>query len=358
MTKGIKPYFSRSLVRGEPLTVREVGSEDHAAYNRGITGLNTTHLFQSYQWGELKARHGWKPIRLLVESGREPVGGLTLLHRSTYGLGLFYSPRGPVLNYRNPTLLASVLQAVRRLGHNLGVAFWKIDPEVTDTSTTRLLTRLGFRHLPPYGRFGGVQPRSVWRIPLYPPPGLQDLTTSARRQLRQAAKNGVMIQKEESGDLAPFYRLLRTTSNRQEFGVRGPRYYQNMWETLKPEMAVFMAYHDEEPIAGALVVPFGRGIYDLYAATADHKRDLGASYLLAWHLLTYYAGLGFQFYDLGGIEPEATAADPQYGLQYFKSRFGGARLDFIGEFDLVLQPAKYRLWQCAQSARAALTRRR
>lgn len=349
---------AQSLVRGTNLTLREAGPGEKDYYDRAVTGLETAHLCQSWQWGELKARQGWEPLRLVVETARrEPAGALTLLQRRKAGLGVLYSPRGPVLDYTAPDVAGFVTRAVRRWGTAAGAVFWKIDPEVTDPPAARLLEQLGFRRVPPHGPFLGVQPRSVWRLRTAPAPELGDLTKGARRQIRLAKKHGVEVRLEGAAALTHFHRLLVATGGRSRFGIRALDYYLDLWNTLFPGCALFMAYHEGEPAAGGLAVPFGRGVYDLYAASADDQRQTGASYLLAWHMISHYAGQGYEFYDLGGIEPAAgERPDPQYGLHYFKSRFGGARLDFIGEFDLVFQPAAYALWRQWQAAQSAARR--
>ncbi len=45
-----------------------------------------------------------------------------------------------------------------------------------------------------------------------------------------------------------------------------------------------------------------------------------------------------------------------HGLHFFKRRFGGERHDFIGEFDLVLRPVEYRLWQWGKPLPSVLSR--
>lgn len=100
-----KAFVHHRIVGGETITIREIDTAEQLLYNRAVSNQTLTHLYQSYQWGELKSRYGWKPIRLVVQSGRGPVGGLTLLRRHAGWISFMYSPRGPILDYRNQPLL-------------------------------------------------------------------------------------------------------------------------------------------------------------------------------------------------------------------------------------------------------------
>ena len=97
------------------------------------------------------------------------------------------------------------------------------------------------------------------------------------------------------------------------------------------------------------------GVWDIYAGNAD-SLDTGASHLLTWELIIWALKQGYRFYDLGGVVPKLEPIGPWSGLKLFKSGFGGAEVEFVGEYDLVFDPIIYRFWHWGYRAFQQLVR--
>src|SRR5687768_18576241 len=78
------------------------------------------HAFpQLWEWGEVRAMGGWRPVRLAVGPAHDaPVAGAQLLLRQVPLLGwhLAYVPRGPIGDLDDPTTRAALVHALRALG--------------------------------------------------------------------------------------------------------------------------------------------------------------------------------------------------------------------------------------------------
>ena len=55
--------------------------------------------------------------------------------------------------------------------------------------------------------------------------------------------------------------------------------------------------------------------------------------------------LGAETYDFEGISGSLDEKDEYHGQQEFKKSFGGDFLEFLGEFDAVLDEGKYQRWR-------------
>ena len=339
--------------------LREIASTEKNTFNRFVQDSPQGNFYQTYEWGELKKTSGWIPIRLVLEKEDFVLGAATVLKRSNAGLTMLYSPRGPILDYNYPETMRLFCRGIIPLAQRENASFWRIDPELSGSLYRDTFKQAGLRPAPPNKPFGGIQPRFVWRVNLTQNPEAQwgTLKKGCRRQINRAKRSGVEVREGDKNNLPEFYRLLQDTAEQDGFRIRQFSYFENLWLHLADAHAVklYLAYYRDKPVSTALAVGFGRGVWDIYAGNSSIERKLGASYYLTWELLRWACTEGYSFYDLGGITPQAAAKTPREceknplaGLRFFKSRFGGEDVEFAGEFDMIFNPAGYRLWHWGQ----------
>ena len=140
--------------------------------------------------------------------------------------------------------------------------------------------------------FGGVQPKYVMDLDITPP--LQDILaqmkSKTRYNIRYAARKGVkVIRSRRKQDLSVFYALLQETAARDGFAVRDLSYFESMWDYLiEAGLAqLFLAYHGELPLAGAIAFRLGRRAWYVYGASSDELRNLQASHLMQWEMIKW-----------------------------------------------------------------------
>ena len=108
--------------------LRRISSGEKERLNDFLRTADAGNVFQSYEWGQLKKNNGWEPVYLALEKENRIWGAATILKRTIGGMTFFYSPRGPVLDYRDQSdLIPMFCEGVRPLAAREKAIFWRID---------------------------------------------------------------------------------------------------------------------------------------------------------------------------------------------------------------------------------------
>lgn len=342
--------ISVPLSRFEPVLFEEGDREEWNQFTAWVEGAD---LLQSWEWGELKARSGWKPFRLAILEEGHITAAVSLLKRSLPlpGKSIFYAPRGPLLRQWTEERWDALLQAMKEIAYQERAILIKVDPALEKPEVAQLLRRKGFVFAgSPHG-FGGIQPRCVMRLDLSPSP--EELMASFkpkwRYNIRLAQRKGVTIKTEcHKEDLPTFYRLLMETAERDGFTIRGYRYFEDLWDILvsKRMARLFLAEYQGQAIAGAICFYYGDTCWYTYGASSNQHREKMPNHLLQWTMILWARDHGYHTYDFRGVSPRQLPPekDPLAGLNRFKEGFGAKLVEYIGEYDLPLSRILYPLW--------------
>jgi len=318
-----------------------VHARDRACWDAFVSGHASGHILQSWEWGEIKAEGGWRPIRLVLHSQGHIQGAAQVLVRSLpFGFGrLAYVPKGPVIDWRDPQRRDEMIDALRRVAAEQRVIAVKVEPEILDGPVALDLHRAGLQASSP------VQMRSsIW----------VDLTTSeeemlarqkqkTRYNIRLAARRGVTVERGSSSDLDAWYEMYRTTAQRDAFTIHTLDYYRLVLATLEPRgMArLLLARHEGDLLAGIIVFCFGARAQYMYGASSNSKRNLMAPYLVQWEGMRWAKQQGAEIYDLWGIPDRLAEDEDLWGVYRHKRGYGGETVRYIGAFDLVHAPLRH-----------------
>lgn len=331
-------------------------------WNACVTSLPNPHLLQSWQWGQFKLRYGWQPLPLTWGSETEKPGGAALVLRRTVSplkLSVLYAPRGPVLDWANPTERAIGLDAVEKLARSQRAIFLKIDPEVilgtgvpgqpgsSESPEAQAviadLKRRGWRYSDEQVQFANTvimdltESEDAW---------LARLKQKARYNLRLGEKRGVQVRTGTLQDLPNLYKLYAETSVRDGFLIRSQDYYQSLWSLfyLEDMLEPLIAEVDGTVIAAIMVFYFGQRAWYLQGMSRDLHRDKMPNYQLQWAAVRRARERGCTSYDLWGAPDQFDERDPLWGVFRFKEALGGQVVRTIGAWDYPVQPAFYTLY--------------
>ncbi|NLO07784.1 MAG: peptidoglycan bridge formation glycyltransferase FemA/FemB family protein [candidate division WS1 bacterium] len=331
-------------------------------WNDFVRASEYPNAMQSWEWGELKATTGWKPMVVAVEDGGKIVAGAMILRRQIPRIGrcLLYAPRGPVLDWSDADLFARLVGEIRTTAARVGGVALKIDPPVPAdrADVVPMLERHGFRFTGDDDPdLGGTQPRYVLKTDLTP--DLDELLASFhskwRYNIRLAERRGVSVREGTREDLPEFYDRLQHTAGRDGFRVRGYDYYEAIFDLLVPAglAKLFITEFEGRIIGGAVLFRMGdEAVYVYGASQADYHKQM-PNHLLQWEMMQWAKANGCRTYDFRGVSKEVDGEPlgELGGLNRFKRGFNAQYTEYIGEYDLVLSPLWYRLYRLAMRAR-------
>ncbi|NLC56958.1 MAG: peptidoglycan bridge formation glycyltransferase FemA/FemB family protein [Armatimonadetes bacterium] len=348
----------------------EYTAAQREAWNDFVAAAPTGDLLQSWEWGELKARGAWQPLRLALHEEGRIVAAAALLKRRLPlpGASILYAPRGPVLDFSRPELIHHLALALRQIGRREGALLVKIDPPVEQPEVAECLLAAGFvRAGQGSGEgqgFGGEQPRCVMKLDLAPSLDelLKQCKEKTRYNIRLAGRKGVTVRVGETlEDMRTFYDLLQITAERDGFLIRAFDYYRDTWEILvgRGRARLFLAEYQGQALAGAITYLFGDKAWYTYGASSNEHRNVMPNYLMQWEMIRWAKECGCTLYDFRGVSQSNApdANDHLSGLNRFKAGFNARFVEYIGEFDLPLSSAGYWVWRYGKPrAQAALKR--
>lgn len=322
-------------------------------FNHFVASHPKGDVLQTTYWGDLKATTGWEYFPLVIlKDNQIRASALILSRKLPYpGARLFYSPRGPL--YSDTNSLEALLQAGKRLATEKGAIFWKMDPPIPcgEEDWSRVANKY-LTKVETGPDFDSVQPKFVMALDIRPSLDdlLQAMKSKTRYNIRYSKRKRVkVVRSQNKEDLELFYPLLLETAKRDKFTVRSFDYFGNLWDCLVANRLaqLFLAFHEGQLLAGTIAFKLGKRVWYIYGASSNHKRNLQPTYGIQWEMIRWAKASGCHIYDFRGVSGDLDPDNPLYGLYRFKEGFGAKLLEYTGEYDLVVSPTKYRLWNMA-----------
>ena len=300
------------------------------------------HILQSSEYALQKTYGRWTPRFI-----KDETFAITVLEKSFLGKKLWYVPKGPGVSSLKQ--LDDLLPDLRLFAKEYNVFAIKIEPELHKSDETLVsLMKLSLKKVRP------IQPNfSTVLIDLTPDLDtvMANLNQKGRHAIRRAERDGVTVKRVKSTDenCIKMYDLLAETAA-GSFGILTYEYYKTFWQRFeKAELGqLFFAYFDGKLVAGAYAMAFGKkGTYKDGASVRD-RTAYGASHLLQWHVIRWMKEKGVTMHDLCGAPPSDQINNPEhphYGIGRFKTSFNKEVTDYVGAYDIVIQPNFYSFWE-------------
>ena len=313
-----------------------------------VASLPRPHVLQSKEWATVKEGGGWRTRRFVLRDDAGALEGIAqvLVREIAAGLRYAYAPRGPLL-----TRDERVGEAARALAGALrgsGALALLVDPELP-VSHAAALARAGCRPA------GPVQPRRTLVVDLAPE--AQELLGAMRRKTRQyirkAERDGVATA--ESEDIGTFYDIERVVSERNRFAIHDRAYFESVWRTFAPagRAHLFFASVERRPVATLLVLHWGAYAWEMFGGWNGEFPEMRPFYLLKWRAMLRLRQLGVRSYDMWGLADSSRPDDPLAGVESFKLGFGGEEREYVGSWEIAVQPLLFPLWRAAARVRRA-----
>ncbi len=311
---------------------------------------------QSSLWGKQKSAWIFRAIAVRDEKGAIR-GSLGLLIRKApiFPVSMLYACRGPVCDLDDQQTLGQLIQGAKELAKQYHGYVIKIDPDVSKENQAfqAMLESFGFRLMQSGKNFEGAQPKFVFRLNIQGKTEDELLASFAQKHrynIRLAMKKGVQVKICGQEMVPAFTKIMVETGVRDNFITRDEAYFSSMLQNLGEHARLYMAFHEDQPIAGSLAIWFGDKVWYLYGASSNAHRNLMPNYLLQWNMIQWAVEKGCRIYDFRGVSGDLSEDNPLYGLYKFKKGFNGDFTEFIGEMDLVLNGFWYQTIKQATKA--------
>lgn len=321
-----------------------------------------SHPLQSYEWGAFREKTGIQVIRRGWEEKGKLIQAFQLtihpIPHTSWTIG--YLPKGTL-----PT--EKLIDELKKIGKENNCIFIQLEPNVVRHSEEAQSADARMIGL-------GLIPAAH---PLFTKYTLQiDLTKTndellksmhpkARYNIKVAQKHGVVVAEEHTQEAFEiFWQLTKETTSRQQFFAHTKQYHQDQWailphasqeDTLSSHL--LFAKYQGKPLTAWILFVFKDMLYYPYGASSQEHRETMHSTLMMWEAIQFGKKHHLKSLDLwGAAEPNAKPSDPWVGFTQFKERFGPTRIEFVGSYDLVINPILYEGYKIADKLRWILLR--
>ncbi len=329
----------------------EIKDEDKwEELNRNCPNKTFMQSWSSKEWRQSLGQEVW--TFGIIENEELIAGALVtkmpIIRR--FGLEKFFLfiPHGPLIHedywsHRGKILEAFSSYLKESFGKNSDISFLRMAPPwLREAENLKICKNLDFKTAPMF-----VVPEVTWCLDISLPEEeiLRGMRKTTRYLVRQGLKNQDL--KIETGcssdDFDSFLTLYEKTVDRHDFQAFSLNYLRKEVESLKKkdEILIFNAYYQEKPIASAMVI-FYQGIayYHQGASVSNQPKGAPGSYLIQWKAIQEAKSRGCSLYNFWGIADQEEKLDHAYkGLTLFKKGFGGFRLDYVPNQDLIWRPS-------------------
>jgi lipid II:glycine glycyltransferase (peptidoglycan interpeptide bridge formation enzyme) len=330
--------------------VKIISEDKKTEWNNFIKDSNGS-ILQGFEWGEVKSGPDWTPIRVAVFDSDKIIAGAQILVRSLpFKKTVFYSPRGPVLDYSDEELLKVLLGFVSELAKKKNAVFWRIDPPLEEDNVPNIFTKNSFRKVS-----FNIQPGTTVYLDLTKDVDdlLKSFAEKTRYNIRLSFRKGVVVKDMSSDEgLNIFHELYIPTAKRDKFLIHPKSYYQKVKQQLIDNNLgkILVAFITEKsgvkkPIGSVFLFTFGKKVWYMYGASSAEHRNVMPNHALHFSVMEWAKGNGYEIYDLWGIPANPDPSQPLWGVYRFKKGFNGRRVQYIGTFDYVFSPIFYLIFE-------------
>ncbi|HZE87084.1 MAG TPA: peptidoglycan bridge formation glycyltransferase FemA/FemB family protein [Methylomirabilota bacterium] len=345
------------------MTTQAITSEEKKDFDAVVQ-----HPLQTYGWGEFREKTGVKVIRRGLFENNKLISGFQLtihkIPKMPWTIG--YLPKG-----EEPT--KEVLEELKKIGEEEKSIFIQLEPNIPVISSD---SKKSLGDLSAISRLRENSLKKVNLVPAAHPlftkyTFVLDLTKSEEELLKnmhpKARYNNKVAQKhnveiiEDNSDHAfeEYLRLTKETTTRQKFYAHTEKYHRLQWQTLPHKLTkdqlsshLLVAKYNGEILTAWILFVFKDQLYYPYGASASVHREVMASNLMMWEAIRFGKKLGLKRFDMwGALGPNADIKDPWYGFHSFKQRYGPAHVEFVGSYDLVINPILYEGYKFADKLR-------
>lgn len=210
------------------------------------------NFMQKTAWAHVKSE--WLPHRFMWSRNGTPIAAVQFLSRN----GLWYAPKGPVMDYSDAELVSDVLRDISLVTRIGGAKYIKIDPPVLVRRTTsnnkyisygqvgliNQFSQEGYEHQGFFKKLSStIQPRYHMTVILnreFP----DSFPKKTRRLIRDAIRKYVNVDKFGVEKLDDFMGVIKATEVRQGITLRNKSYFESLFHEFPNDIELYISTID------------------------------------------------------------------------------------------------------------------
>lgn len=316
------------------------------------------HPMQSFEWGQIRSKHGVEVVMLAMTNGDEEIFEEVLL------MTIHQIPKvGKAIGYVPKSQFPSeaMMQTVDEYAKKFNCIFVKFEPNI-DVSTKVTIPKI-FRTSPhpiftKWNQVLCIENKSEEEL-------LASFHHKTRYNIKLAQKKGVIVREMSNNDgYKIFEKLYFETCRRQKYRGHTPGYHSTIWENLKKidspiphslSSHIMVAFYKSLPLCAYQLWQFKNIMYYVYGGSSVQNRHVMAPNMLMWESIRLAKNQGCKAFDMwGSLSPSFDKKDPWAGFTKFKEGYATTYAENIGSFDRVYQKIPYLGYNIAHKIRSKI----
>lgn len=210
------------------------------------------NFMQKTAWARVKSE--WEPHRFIWSRNGKPIAAVQFLSRN----GLWYAPKGPIMDYSDEDLVSDVLRDISLVTRVGGAKYVKIDPPVLVRRRTSNNEYISYGGLGLVNQFlredyehqgfskilsSTIQPRYHMTVSLnreFP----DSFPKKTRRLIRDAIRKYVTVGKFGADKLDDFMGVIKSTEIRQGITLRNKDYFESLFHEFNDNLELYISTID------------------------------------------------------------------------------------------------------------------
>lgn len=349
------------------MRLRPVTGSDQDAWQALLGRSAAGDFLHDWAWADVSAFDGQPQRRFVLAEGERVLALVAAQVRQLpLGRSFWYVPHGPVLDFDGAPAADWLRVLVRDLGAEARAAraiAVRIEPRLeAGAPELGALRGNGLRRVE-----GSLQVGQTRVVELANDDALlagfdKDTRYAVRRAEREGVTATTIDDAADTRAIDELHRLVEETQHRAGFPLPPRERYRLAWRSLAAakRAVIVEARLGQELLASGLLVLEGMQSFYLFSGSRREGRGEPkryASYAMQWAMMRLARERGARIHDLWGVAPPgAGPGHPWYGVGLFKKGFGGREVSWAGSWDLVVDPAAYRVRTAAGMLRGWLRR--
>lgn len=378
---------------------------DEMEFNKFVKE-NSSNFMQTSYYGRINKTKGFNYHLTGLKENDKLIASALILEKKLIGKYTYlYIPRGFIIDLNNKDLITTFINHLKSFGKKKHAIYICIDPEEVisidgkkkDIILLNILKNLGFKHLGFNYFFENNQPRFTYQLDLN-----DDLFNNFHPTTKKIYNRGnifdIEIYKGTENDIKKFHDLMLETANRNNATFFSLNYYKNFYKIFKEnnmsdiylakadinkvknyyvneintmktnldkmknknkiadlneklkkyekEYNEVLEIKDDKVILSAIItVKFNDLVWTVHGGNSTKLRFLNSNYWLYFKIIDDALKDGFKKIDFFGAIGKEDKNNHEYGIHLFKKRLGGNLIEYVGEFDLILNKFMYMLYK-------------